>query len=138
MKSASKEIRRHPSIERAAILARMLDAQFSIPLTRIKIGVDPLLDFLPGYGQLVTTALSCYVFWVAYELGFPRRVYIQMAINILVDALISLIPIIAPLADTFWKANLRNIEILEDAQRLYGIRQTVLEPSSAIIDVQAD
>jgi len=140
MKSADKDLPRHPSIERAAKLAKLLDAQFGIPLTPIRVGLDPVMDLLPvpASGALITTLLSCYVFWVAYELGFPKRVYLHMAVNILVDALISLIPFVAPIADTFWKANLRNIEILDEAHRTYGVRQNLATPSSAVIDVQAE
>ncbi len=138
MRTANPSVTRHPTIQRAAKLAKFLDAQFGIPLTPIRLGIDPLMDFIPGYGgAIITTLLSCYVFWVAYELGFPRRVYMQMAVNILVDALISAIPVFAPLGDTFWKANIRNVEILDEAQRIYGI-QTQHTFESTVIDVTAE
>lgn len=110
----------HPSIRRARQLATWLDSAVTIPVINKKVGLDPVLGLIPGFGDVIATLLACYPLWIAYDLGFPRKVLFKMTINLLIDTTISLIPVYGDLADVFWKSNMRNVEILEQAYHEYG------------------
>jgi hypothetical protein len=105
----------HPHLTRAKKLAILLDASVQIPLTNKTIGLDPVLGIVPYGGDAVTALLSCYMFWIAYELKLPKRVYASMAANIVIDYLIGVVPWLGDIFDAAWKANVRNVTLLEKA-----------------------
>jgi len=45
------------------------------------------------------------------QLGLPKRRLLQMGVNIFIDWLIGLVPIIGDLFDIGWQGNLRNMRI---------------------------
>lgn len=129
----------HPSLVKARKLATFLDSAVTIPVIRQKIGLDPILGAIPMAGEIVTLAMSSYMLWVAYELGLPRIVFVKLLGNILFDTLIGLVPLWGDIADAFWKANLRNVEILEEAYLQYGDRSgTRRAAQDVVIDVAAE
>ena len=106
--------------ERAAGIARLrrlsylLDESIRVPGTDYRIGLDPLVGLLPVAGDLPTTAVSAYVVVEAIALGAPRATVYRMLFNLLLDATIGSIPVIGTLFDAVWKANARNVALLED------------------------
>ncbi len=112
----------HPKIARAKKLAHYLDSAFEIPIIRKKIGIDPLLGLLPVGGDIVSGMLSFYVVWTAYELGLPNNVLAKMSVNIVVDVLLGMMPIVGDTADFFWKSNDWNIKLLEESFAIHGER----------------
>ncbi len=107
----------HPSLERLRHIANLMDSAVTIPLLRKKVGLDPLLGLLPGGGDALGLLLSSYALWVAFELGLPRIVMMRIVVNIVLDWLIGLIPVVGDVADIFWKANQMNLQIVEAAYR---------------------
>lgn len=91
-------------------LARLLDSQFKV--AGFRFGLDPLLGLIPEFGNITTTALSCYLFWLAYKLNVPRSVYLQMITHIGIDFLITTIPILGTASDFFYKSNEKNLLLL--------------------------
>ena len=49
------------------------------------------------------------------KMGAPPRIIARMAVNIAIDFAIGSIPIIGDLFDLVWKANKKNVELIEDA-----------------------
>jgi len=94
--------------------ARLLDAEFSIPGTRFRFGLDPVLGLVPGVGDLVTPLFSGLILLHAYKVGVPRIVQVRMLINVLLDALVGVIPFAGDLFDFVWQANTKNLALLED------------------------
>lgn len=107
---------------RIARIARLLDSAYTLPGTRIRIGLDPLIGLIPGAGDAVTTALSAYVVYEAHRAGLPARAMLRMVVNIVIDLIISMVPIFGDIGDIFWRANQRNLVIFDDylAQRSSG------------------
>jgi hypothetical protein len=103
-------------------LAWLLDR--SIPLGRFRFGLDPLLGLIPGAGDWLGAVLSLFVLYQGARLGLPRHVLVQMAGNILVEAVVGALPLIGDAFDFVWKANARNAALL---QRHY---QTEMRPRS--------
>jgi len=94
-------------------LSRLLDSAVEIPGTRIRIGLDPILGLLPGIGDATATAASAYVVAEAAALGAPRATLARMVLNLLVDALLGSIPLVGDAFDAVWRANDRNVRLLE-------------------------
>lgn len=93
----------------------MLDDAVRVPGTDRKIGIDPIVGVLPVAGDAVMAALSGYIVVEALRLDVPRETVARMVGNVLVDFLGGSIPLIGDLFDATYKANVRNVELLEDA-----------------------
>jgi hypothetical protein len=102
--------RRH--LRRFAFIARLLDAQFRVPLTRWRFGLDGLFGLVPGAGDIATAVVGAYALVVAYQLGAPASIHVRMLLNLLIDAGVGSIPIAGDLFDFAFKANIRNERLL--------------------------
>jgi hypothetical protein len=94
-------------------IARLLDSAFVLPGTDVRIGLDPLLGLVPGLGDLASPLFAIAMLWQSRDLGIPRVVQLRMVFNVAIDALVGLLPIAGDIFDFAWKANDRNIVLLE-------------------------
>lgn len=99
---------------RIAWVARLLDGAFTIPGTPIRFGIDPLIGLIPGGGDTIATALSGYIVYEAYRAGLPREALLRMIVNIVIDLIVGLVPVLGDVADVFWRANQRNLAIFDE------------------------
>jgi len=95
-------------------IAEWLDQRFNIPGTNIRFGFDPVLGLIPGAGDWLAGVISLYFLIQAAMLGGRASVLGRMFINILLDVLIGSIPVVGDFFDVYWKANLRNAQILDE------------------------
>lgn len=102
------------TVRRLRRMSYLLDDVIRIPGTPFRIGIDPLLDLIPIGGDFLGTAFSVYIVVEAARLGLPRSALGQMVWNILFDTLIGTVPVLGTLADATWKANTKNIALLEE------------------------
>ena len=102
------------SIARLRGLARLMDAQFKIPGTNIRFGLDGLLGLIPGAGDLSTFAVSGYMVMILAQNGASGFVLARMVLNILIDAVFGSIPLLGDIFDVYFKANIRNIKLMEE------------------------
>jgi hypothetical protein len=93
--------------------SKLLDSAFGIPGTRIRLGLDAILGLVPGLGDLVTPLFSSILLLHAAQVGVPKVIQFRMLVNTVVDALIGFVPVIGDVFDVAWKANLRNVELIE-------------------------
>lgn len=94
-------------------LAQLLDAAFVVPGTSYRIGLDPILGIIPGIGDLISPLFAVAVLWQARDLGVPRVVLLRMVLNVAIDAVAGAVPLLGDLFDFAWKANVRNLALLE-------------------------
>jgi hypothetical protein len=94
-------------------LAHWLDDRFAIPGTGIRFGVEGLLGLVPGIGDTATSLISLYLVAEARRLGAPKRMIVRMLFNVFVDWLIGLIPLAGDIFDIAYKANRKNITLLQ-------------------------
>jgi hypothetical protein len=90
-----------------------MDDSIPVPFTRWRIGLDPLLGLLPGTGDWIGWAIATHVMVSAAQLGAGAPLLLRMFGNILVDAATGLVPILGDVFDAGWKANVRNLRLLE-------------------------
>jgi hypothetical protein len=100
-------------VARIRSLARLLDSAIRIPGTDIRIGLDPILGLLPGFGDLAGAAASGYIVLTSARLGVPTAVLVRMLMNVGADAIIGSVPFLGDLFDVGWRANERNATLLE-------------------------
>ena len=107
---------KHPkftSIQRLRKLSRLLDNAIAIPGTKFRIGLDPIIGLIPGAGDFIGTALSAYIIIEAARLGLPKQTLGKMVYNIVLESVVGAVPIVGDWFDFAWKANVKNIELLE-------------------------
>lgn len=95
-------------------LARLLDERFGIPGTPWRIGLDGLLGFIPGVGDVIAGGLSLYLLMEARRLGLPRHLQARMLANIAADVVVGSVPVVGDLFDVAFKANRRNLKLLRE------------------------
>ena len=94
-------------------VAQLLDSAFVIPGTSYRVGLDPILGLMPGLGDLVSPLFTIGLLWQARELAIPRVVLLRMIFNVGIDSLLGAVPVVGDLFDFAWKANNKNLALLE-------------------------
>jgi hypothetical protein len=97
----------------ARVLARLLDDAIPIPGTSWRIGIDPLLGLVPGVGAALGAILSSWIIVVAARIGAPATVLARMGVNVAIDAIVGVIPLLGDIADFGVKPNARNLRLLD-------------------------
>jgi hypothetical protein len=94
-------------------LAWLLDSSIRLPRTNFRIGLDGLIGLIPGIGDTFGGIMSSYIIAEAGRMGLPKSTLIRMTYNVLIETLIGMIPVAGDLFDITWKANNRNIKLLQ-------------------------
>jgi hypothetical protein len=92
---------------------RLLDNRFKVPGTQVRFGWDPIIGLIPWAGDVVTALFACAIVFQAHQMRVPRVVQLRMLTNVGIDVLVGIVPFLGDVADVFWKANSRNMAILE-------------------------
>ena len=102
-----------PSFAAVSRFAYWLDAGFRIPGTSLRFGLDPILGLVPGFGDAAGAVLAGWILVEAVRLGASRATLLRIAGNVALDAGLGAVPLIGDIFDFAWKANLRNVALLE-------------------------
>ncbi len=100
-------------LEHLRSLSVLWDESLRIPGTNFRVGLEAIIGFLPFGGDAIGILLSCYILFHAVQFRLPQSILLRMALNILIDGVIGTVPIIGDLFDSTWKANTRNVNLLE-------------------------
>ena len=93
-------------------LARLLDSSIRLP-GGYRIGLDGIIGLVPGIGDAVAATLSTYIVVRGARLGASTMTLVRMMGNILLELVVGFVPVLGDLFDFAWKANNRNIALLE-------------------------
>lgn len=102
-----------PRLRGVRLVATWLDDAIALPGTGLRFGLDPLVGLVPGLGDLAAALAATYVLVAAWRLGAPPAILARLALNVAVDAVVGAIPILGDAFDFGWKANVRNLRLLE-------------------------
>ena len=94
-------------------LQRLLDEAFRVPGTRIRFGWDAVVGLVPWAGDVLTALLGVAILVSAHRFRVPGIVQVRMLLNLAIDLAIGLVPFAGDVADVFWKANTKNMSLLE-------------------------
>lgn len=99
--------------QRIEAVEHLLEGLVRIPGLRRKIGLDVLLDFVPGIGPTAAAAMGAYLAFEARNLGMPKRTVARMAGNIGIDWALGMIPFVGAVPDFFFRSNTRNLRLIK-------------------------
>jgi len=99
--------------QRVEAMEKVLERMFVIPGINKPVGLDVILDLIPGIGDVAAAALGAYIVWEARNLGMSRWQISRMAGNVGFDFLLGLIPWIGAVPDFFFRSNSRNLKIIK-------------------------
>ena len=94
-------------------LAWMLDGAVLLPGTRFRFGLNSVIGLVPVGGDVVLAGLSLLIVWEARRLGVPGPVLARMVANVGIEAAGGALPLVGDAFDMVFKANLRNIALIE-------------------------
>jgi hypothetical protein len=98
------------SLRRWAVI---LDSLFRVPGTSYRFGLDAIAGLIPGVGDLASPIYTALILVEGLRLRVPAVVQARMVLNAGLDMIIGLVPLFGDIADVAWKANLRNLALLE-------------------------
>ena len=93
-------------------VALIMDNLLRVPGTQFRIGIDPLIGLIPGIGDTGAAVISAMALIQAARQGIPKIVLARMSVNILLNELIGIIPIVGDAFSFWFKSNARNYELL--------------------------
>ncbi|HXJ31745.1 MAG TPA: DUF4112 domain-containing protein [Gemmatimonadales bacterium] len=100
-------------VERLQRLARLWDSAIRIPGTQVRVGLDPLVGLIPGLGDAAGALVSAYIVLEAARFDMPASTLLRMLANVAIDALLGTVPVVGDIFDVAWRANLRNVALIE-------------------------
>jgi uncharacterized protein DUF4112 len=104
---------RAANLETMRRYAWILDSLFELPVVKVRVGLDAIAGLVPGLGDLTTPVFSAYLLLQAFRMRVPKVVLMRMVFNVALDALVGLVPILGDLFDIGFKANMRNMALVE-------------------------
>lgn len=111
--AAGPRVDRERALAEVAALAWLLDNSIPVPGTGgRRVGIDALIGFVPGIGDLVSGALGLVVVWRGSRMGLPRIVVARMLANAALDLAIGAIPVAGDAFDLWFKASSRNLALM--------------------------
>lgn len=94
-------------------LSDLWDRSLGVPGTRFKVGLESLVGLLPVGGDFIGILMSVYILFQAIQFKLPKTTLAKMIFNIVIDGAVGSIPILGDIFDTTWKANTKNVNLLE-------------------------
>lgn len=102
----------NPKLARMRFLSRLLDNSIALP-GGYRIGLDPIIGLIPWLGDFVASLFSAWIIFDAARLGLQKRVLARMAANVILESLVGTVPVLGDIFDAAWKANARNMQLVE-------------------------
>jgi hypothetical protein len=94
-------------------LAFIMDEFLRVPGTKFRFGLDPIIGLLPGLGDTASAIISTFALVYAARCRLPKIVLARMAVNILINELVGIVPGIGDAFSFWFKSNRRNYELLQ-------------------------
>jgi Domain of unknown function (DUF4112) len=95
------------------LISRLLDTVFLIPGTRIRFGLEPIIGLIPVLGDQVTSLISAALLYRSVQHRLPKIALVRMALNIFINAVIGMVPVVGDIFVLWYKPNIRNYRILQ-------------------------
>jgi hypothetical protein len=98
---------------RVEAMEKLLERMFVIPGINKPVGLDVILDLVPGIGDIAGAVLGAYIVWEAKNLGMSKWKIGRMAGNVGFDFLLGLIPWVGAIPDFFFRSNSMNLKMIK-------------------------
>jgi len=91
-----------------------MDRLIRIPGIQRRLGLNPILDLVPGFGDIAAALVSVSVLIYGIRRGIPKILLGRMALNVLINELVGIVPIVGSVFAFWFTANTRNYELLRE------------------------
>jgi hypothetical protein len=102
----------HPKLQRLKKLSVLMDSKFEGPMG-FRFGWDGIIGLVPVLGDFISIAVSLYIVFESAMLGCTPAVLLRMGLNLIIETIVEMIPVLGNIFDFVWKANNKNIQLLE-------------------------
>ncbi|MGS2719214.1 DUF4112 domain-containing protein [Paraglaciecola aestuariivivens] len=113
MSHTPHSIKAPKALLRAQKLANLADSQIRIPIVGIQLGLDFWLGLLPVVGDFIMLLVSLRILAYAKAIEVPKALRVIMLRHIIIDFVLGSLPVVGDLFDLFYKANQKNVRIME-------------------------
>jgi hypothetical protein len=103
----------HRSDPLSELIAKLMDSLFQVPGTKIKVGLDPIIGLIPGFGSGASALISLLLIARSATQGVPTHILARMVGNVLVNAILDAIPVVGDAASIFYRSNEKNYALLQ-------------------------
>jgi hypothetical protein len=93
-------------------LSHLLDDFIHVPGTRFRLGLDGIVGFIPGIGDVIGGIASSIIIIAAWSRGVAAVTVARMVMTVAIETIGGALPIVGNLFDIGWKANRRNYKLL--------------------------
>lgn len=100
-------------LEKIRRLSYLWDRAFGIPGTNFRVGIEAIVGLLPIGGDIIGIIMSGYILLQVIQFNLPKTLLARMLFNVLLDAVVGSVPFLGDFFDTTWKANTKNVRLLE-------------------------
>ncbi|MBV1920179.1 MAG: DUF4112 domain-containing protein [Pseudomonadales bacterium] len=99
--------------QQLARLSILLDEAFTLPVIGVRVGWDAIIGLIPVIGDGAGAIISSYFVYKALRFKMPLTTVVKMLLNIGIELLIGIVPLVGDVLDVAWKANRRNYRLME-------------------------
>ncbi len=100
-------------LDRLRKLAQVMDTRLRLPLVPVRFGLDTVVGLVPVVGDTVSWAVAGWIVAEARRLGASPETIGRMLANNVFDFAIGIVPLAGDLLDVGYRANTRNVRLLE-------------------------
>ncbi|WP_158965972.1 DUF4112 domain-containing protein [Paraglaciecola sp. L3A3] len=109
----TNKIQAPEALLKAQKLADLTDTKIRIPFLGLSFGLDFLIGLIPFVGDIIMAVVSLQIVKLAKDMAVPAELRTLMYRHIVLDFLFGLIPMVGDFVDLFYKANQKNVRIME-------------------------
>jgi hypothetical protein len=91
-----------------------MDRLIRIPGVKKRLGLNPIVDLIPGFGDIAAALVSVSVLVYGIRRGIPKILLGRMALNVLINEVVGIIPIIGSVFAFWFQANTRNYDLVRE------------------------
>jgi Domain of unknown function (DUF4112) len=107
--------RRRASVESSfKWVSLIMDRLIRIPGLQRRLGLNPILDLVPGFGDIAAALVSVSVLVYGIRRGIPKILLGRMALNVLINEVVGIIPVVGSVFAFWFTANTRNYDLLRE------------------------
>ena len=96
------------------LVSLVMDRLIRIPGLKKRLGLNPIVDLVPGFGDLAAALVSVSVIVYGIRRGIPKIVLGRMALNVLINEVVGIVPIVGSVFAFWFTANTRNYDLLRE------------------------
>ena len=94
------------------LIAYLMDNVLKVPGLKKRIGVNPILDLIPGLGDGAATLIQMLTILEGARRGVPKIVLARMGTNVLLNGAIGILPGIGEAFSWWFRPSSRNYQLL--------------------------